>query len=54
MKGGIESLTWLKDKNGKEYVCSLESSDKKSYEELTEAEKRKCADVSQIVGTERW
>ena len=54
MKGGIESLTWLRDKNGKEYVCSLDNSDKKSFEELTEDEKRKCADVSQIVGTERW
>ncbi len=53
MKGGIESLTCLKDKNDKEYVCSLESSDKKSYEELTEDEKRKCADVSQIVSTDR-
>ena len=54
MKGGIASLTWLKDKNGKEYVCSLENSDKKTFEELTEDEKRRCADVSQIVGTERW
>jgi len=54
MKGGIESLTWLRDKNGKEYVCSLDNSDKKSFEELTEDEKRRCADVSQIVGTERW
>ena len=54
MKGGIASLTWVKDKNGKEYVCSLENSDKKTFEELTEDEKRKCADVSQIVGTERW
>ncbi len=54
MKGGIESLTWLSDKNGKQYVCSLGNSDKKSFEELTEDEKRKCADVSQIVGTERW
>lgn len=54
MKGGIESLTWLRDKNGKEYVCSLDNSDKKSFEELTEDEKRKCADVNQIVGTERW
>lgn len=54
MKGGIESLTWLRDKNGKEYVCSLDNNDKKSFEELTEDEKRRCADVSQIVGTERW
>jgi len=54
MKGGIESLTWLNDKYGKEYVCSLESNDKKSYDELSEEDKRRCTDVNQIVGTERW
>ena len=54
MKGGIESLTWIRDKNGKEYVCSLEDSDKNSYEDLSEEEKRRCTDVNQIVGTERW
>lgn len=55
MKGGIETLTWLHDKDGRQYVCSLErNSKKKTFEELTEDEKRKCADVSQIVGTERW
>lgn len=54
MKGGLESLTWLRDKNGKEYVCSLDNSDKKTFEELTEDEKRRCADINQIVGTERW
>ena len=54
MKGGIESLTWLNDKDGREYVCSLENNDKKTFDELTEEEKRKCADVSQMVGTERW
>ena len=54
MKGGIESLTWIRDKNGKEYICSLEDSDKNSYEDLSEEEKRRCTDVNQIVGTERW
>lgn len=54
MKGGIESLTWIRDKNGKEYVCSLENSDKAKYEDLSEKEKRRCTDVSQIIGTERW
>ena len=54
MKPGRRSLVWLSDENGKEYVCSLDDSDKKMYEELTEEEKRKCADVNQIVGTERW
>ena len=54
MKVGIESLIWLNDKEGHEYVCSLENSDKHSFEELTEEEKRKCTNVNQIVGTERW
>ncbi len=54
MKGGIESLTWLSDNNGKEYVCSLGSTEKESYDDLTEEEKRHCTDVNQIVGTERW
>ena len=54
MKGGIESLTWIRDKNGKEYVCSLEEKKKNFYEELSEKEKRRCTDVNQIVGTERW
>lgn len=54
MKRGMRSLVWLNDENGKEYVCSLEHSDKKTFEELSEEEKRRCADVNQIVGTERW
>ena len=44
------SLVWVSDEHGKEYVCSLDNSDKKTYEELTEEEKRRCADVSRIVG----
>jgi len=54
MKGGIESLTWINDKDGNEYVCSLDASNKKSFDELSEEEKRRCVNVNQIVGTERW
>ena len=54
MKSGYESLTWLNDKNGKEFVCSYIEEDHQSYEELSEEEKRRCADVNAIVGTERW
>ena len=25
MKGGYESLVWIRDKDGKEYACSLEA-----------------------------
>ncbi len=55
MKSGYESLTWINDKNGKEYVCSIKNFDgKKSFDQLTEEEKKQCSDVNQIVGTERW
>lgn len=54
MKTGYRSLTWVNDKEGHEYVCSLEISKGKKYEDLTEEEKRQCANVNQIVGTERW
>jgi len=56
MKGGYESLVWLNDKDGKEYVCSIDhiKGSKKSFDELTAEEKRRCSDVNQLVGTERW
>jgi hypothetical protein len=55
MKSGYESLAWLNDKDGKEYVCSIDNNDvKKSFEQLTEDEKKNCSDVNSIVGTERW
>lgn len=55
MKSGYESLVWLNDKKGREYVCSLDThGNKKSFDQLTEEEKKKCSDVNQMVGTERW
>ena len=55
MKSGYESLIWVNDENGKEYVCSLDQfSGKKAFEQLTDEEKKRCSDVNQIVGTERW
>jgi hypothetical protein len=54
MRAGFESMSWINDKSGKEYVCYFENNDHKSFEELTEDERIKCADVNQIVGTERW
>jgi len=55
MKSGYESLAWLNDKNGREYVCSLDITDnKKSFDQLSDEEKARCFDVNQIVGTERW
>jgi hypothetical protein len=54
MRSGFESMSWINDKNGKEYVCYFAKNDRKSFEELTEDERKRCADVNQIVGTERW
>ncbi|MBE0584999.1 MAG: hypothetical protein IH612_14730 [Desulfofustis sp.] len=56
MKGGYASLVWIRDKNGKEYACYADDLKGKirTKEELTEAEKAQCTDVSQLVGTERW
>lgn len=53
--GGYESMVWIRDKDGKEYACYLKDvKGIKTKEELTEEEKAKCMDVSQIIGTERW
>jgi hypothetical protein len=55
MRGGYESLSWINDRDGKEYVCTLERDNEvKSFDQLTEAEKKRCFDVNVIVGTERW
>ncbi len=55
MKSGYESLAWVNDKEGKEYVCTLEDpNNTTSYEQLSDEEKANCSDVNQIVGTERW
>ncbi len=54
--GGLRDLVWIRDKDGKEYACSVEAlkGNIKKKEELTEEEKARCTDVSSMVGTERW
>ena len=55
MRGGIENLSWINDRDGKEYVCYSEDvKDSQRFEELTEEQQKDCADVNQLVGTERW
>jgi hypothetical protein len=53
---GYNSLIWIRDEEGKEYYCPVESvrEDFKDGNELNERERAACSDVSQIVGTERW
>jgi len=55
MRGGYESLTWINDKDGKEYVCySDDVKESTSFEELSEESKKHCDNINQLVGTERW
>lgn len=55
MKAGYASLTWVNDKDGREYVCYENKSDeKKSFEQLSEKEQKACENVNQLIGTERW
>lgn len=53
---GYRSLAWIRDKNGKEYVCSLEAlkGDTRDRIDLTEEERRNCMDINLILGDERW
>ena len=53
---GYESLVWVRDDNGKEFTCSLDSTRNgiRSIGDLTAHERASCMDVSLIVGTERW
>lgn len=51
-----EELVWIFDKDGKEYACPVSAikGKVKKKDQLTEEEKKKCTDVSTMVGTERW
>lgn len=46
-----QKMVWIKDKDGKEYACyadDLKSLKKK--EDMTDEEKEKCMDISQVLG----
>ena len=55
-KGGYESLVWIRDKDGREYACSLEAlkGNVREKSELSEEERKQCTDVSTLIGSERW
>lgn len=52
MKGGYESMVWIRDNDGREFVCYLD--DVQNNSELTDEERQNCMDVSLLIGTERW
>ena len=56
MKGDYDSMIWVNDKEGREYVCTadFEHINEKQLDRLSEDERRTCSDVNLIVGTERW
>jgi hypothetical protein len=43
-----QSMVWVKDNDGKEYACYLD--DLKDKDKLTEEEKAKCVNVSDMLG----
>ena len=56
MKGDYGRLSWVNDKEGHEFVCTVDRKHlkEKKYENLSEKERKTCQNVNQIVGTERW
>lgn len=53
MRGDIisaeyQKMVWVKDDKGGEFVCYLK--DLKSPNQVTEEEKKKCLDTSQVMG----
>jgi hypothetical protein len=43
-----QRMVWVKDENGKEFVCYAD--DLKKLDELSEEEKKNCLDESQVLG----
>jgi hypothetical protein len=47
----FKKMVWIRDKEGKEYACTVENlKDIKRAEDLTEEEKKKCMDLSLVLG----
>lgn len=53
---GYESMVWVRDDKGHMLSCNLDDGrgGVKKFSDLTEHEKASCADVNQMIGTERW
>ena len=55
MKFKTKSLTWIKGKDGKEYVCfSRDVKESKFFEDLSKEEKELCDDTGKLVFAEKW
>ena len=52
--GGYESMVWVNDKYGREFVCYINDMTKEHFEELPVEIREKCLDLNNLIGTERW
>jgi hypothetical protein len=52
LKGGYGELVWVRDKDGKEYACSIDAlkGKIKTKEEMSEQELASCTDLSSVIG----
>ena len=56
MRGDIiskeyQKMVWVRDKDGKEYACYIDDlKNIKKKDDLTDEEKEKCLDISQVLG----
>ena len=56
MNNDFGSLVWVNDKEGHEYVCTVNdnSENKRDFDGLLESERVTCSDVNDFIGTDRW
>ena len=55
MNGDFTSLVWVNDKEGREYVCSINSNgEHRSIESLSDSERASCVNTNDFIGTDRW
>ena len=46
-----QKMVWVRDKDGKEYACYIDDlKNLKKKEDLTDEEREKCLDISQVLG----
>ena len=46
-----QKMVWVRDKDGKEYACYIDDLQNiKKKEDLTDEEREKCLDISQVLG----
>ena len=56
MKTDFGSLVWVNDREGREYVCTVNGNadQKKDFDSLSDSERASCANGNDFIGTDRW